>query len=288
MITTADNILKDITDEIINIEKIPHGLANEVYKVSTSNNQYILKVYNRLPNFNNSKVLLENCIEKNIKIPTIIKNEVIDGKIVHLYEFIDGKHKSILNDDEIKKLVFIISNIDVLIKDYEFENTIFTKLDKYLNYFDNNKAKKVDQKIIDNLMSKLTNINQYSNLVMVHGDISPTNIIFSDTMHVLDFDEAIIAPKSYELVSAIIKFCYKDGSFNLEQANKIIKEYSILKDIDKIEFINSWYLYIVKVILEKLYLYEINEIDLYDEVQIKDNWELWYKLFLDEKIIDLI
>lgn len=288
MTTTIDNILKIIPGEIVSIEKIPHGLANEVYKVSTTNNNYILKVYNRLPNFNNSKILLDNCSNKNIYIPTIIKEEIIDGKTIHLYEFIEGEHKSLLNDFEIKKLVSIISNINVLSTNYDFENTIFNKLNKYVNYFNNNKANKVDQNIIDNLLNNVTTTSDYNDLVMVHGDISPTNIIINNELYVLDFDEAVIAPISYELVSSLIKFCYKEGNFNIEQAHKIIKEFCSLKHVDKNEFINAWYLYIVKVILEKLYLYEIDEIDLYDEVQIKDNWELWYKLYLDKKILDLI
>ena len=54
------------------------------------------------------------------------------------------------------------------------------------------------------------------------------------------------------------------------------------------DIINVWNFYIIKVLLEKIYLYETNKIDLRDENQQRDNWEDWLCILNENLIEDIL
>jgi len=70
-----------------------------------------------------------------------------------------------------------------------------------------------------------------TNLVYVHGDLNPDNVLIDTekTLHIIDFADAVLAPSEYEIVAIICElFCfekpYMDGYFG---------EYDIVKLADK-------------------------------------------------------
>ena len=50
----------------------------------------------------------------------------------------------------------------------------------------------------------------------------------------------------------------------------------------------NFYLYIIKVIIEKIYYHLLLGLDLESEEQKKDYWKWWYYLLLNDKTIDSI
>lgn len=49
-----------------------------------------------------------------------------------------------------------------------------------------------------------------------------------------------------------------------------------------------WEFYILKVILEKIALYQMGKIDLSDPRQKKDGWEKWYNLLNDLNLTQVL
>lgn len=105
---------------------------------------------------------------------------------------------------------------------------------------------------------------------------------------IIDFDECVVAPIGYEFIVFLIKYCFQNGIFDLQKANRIMRQYhkifstyyknsSYLKEL--------WYFYISKVLLEKLYYYDLGYIELEDPIQIKDNYLWWLKLLTDQYIV---
>ena len=126
-----------------------------------------------------------------------------------------------------------------------------------------------------------------SSYFVVHGDISPTNLLWTKRgdIYLLDFDEAILAPAEYDLIVAVVKFSKRGPFFDIKLARKMIEKYTKLDRMHKMsELSNVWDLYILKVLLEKIYLHETGAIDLYSKEQMVDNWLDWYNLLTDKDI----
>jgi len=107
-------------------------------------------------------------------------------------------------------------------------------------------------------------------------------------LYVIDFDESIVAPKEYEIITTVIKVCFKYKDFDIKTASKILKVYFSLNNTSVEKLKTIWDFYILKVIIEKIALYQMEKIDIYDERQLKDSWEYWYKLLQNKELKDQI
>lgn len=285
----VDGIVEEhIKEPLVNMEKIETGLANTVYFVETTMNKYIVKIYRKNIDQTAINALIKIAKKHKIKILKNIDNTFYSFKncTICIYEYVEGKHIKKLSNEQINKIVDFIK-IDKPTKGKY--NNLLDKVNFYYESLRELETKKIRRDFIEELLRrymKLQNYNIFYEKELVHGDLTPTNIIWddNDSYTIIDLDETIEFTKLYDLIVFAIKFSKNGSEIDVKMAKKILKPFN---DYTKIDIINVWNFYLLKVILEKIYLYEIGKIDLTDEKQMKDNWEDWYKI-LESGVIEEI
>ena len=134
---------------------------------------------------------------------------------------------------------------------------------------------------------KLQNYNIFDEKQLVHGDMSPSNLIWSENgeFTLLDLDEVIEFTKLYDLVVFALNASRNKCEIDIKLANKILKPFD---NYTKIDIINVWNFYLLKVILEKIYLYEIGKIDLREQTGSEDDFEDWLYILNSNIIEDIL
>jgi len=271
------------------ISKMRYGITNKVYKLEVENKVYLLKEYIGKCNDLCKNKLLQYCKTNNINVPIVIKEEKINNRKFGLFEYIYAKHKFTLNQRELTMLNETISKMSIPVKlsDYS-ENNILVKIENYIQILTNASDYKISEDLIKELLLKYRILNiqepEYS-FAIIHGDLSCVNMLWKNKeLYILDFDESIVAPKEYEAISTIIKLFFHYDDFDLMPALSFLSYYcnenhTSLEKLQKI-----WDFYILKVIIEKLALYQIGDIDVEDSKQKKDSWEYWYQLLCNDKL----
>lgn len=285
-----------LKDEILNAFtfnkaiRSQHGVANEVYCLEFNEIKLMLKIYKNIPDADLSDYLIDMCRKNGLNVPIILKCGTYLGQKYVLTKFIEGNHIYEIDDEIIRQIINLAIKIPIPNLTKVCKKTIYNKTNLYYETLKKKKETKLPYEYIEKTIAKyetiICKINM-ENLFIVHGDISPTNLLWNNRKFtaILDFDETILAPAEYEVIVTIIKFCKKNNFFDVSLAKKMAKQYiemSKSNSIDRLCMI--WNLYIIKVLLEKFYLHELNIIDLYEERQLSDNWMTWYELMNDESI----
>lgn len=278
-----------IDEEVIDIKQLNGGLANLVYVVTTKSKKYVAKIYKKDIDQKAIEALIDIANMNNIKVLNTVDNNFYNyhNCTICIYDYIEGKHIKKLNNDQIDKIISFIK-IDKKC------NGKFTNLLDKVNFYYNNlrelATKKIRRDVIDELLRrymKLQNYNIFYEKEFVHGDLTPSNIIWDDNgdYTLIDLDETIEFTKLYDLIVFAFKFSKTDSTIDIKTAKRILKPFD---NYTKIDIINVWNFYILKVILEKIYLYEIGKIDLLDENQKMDSWEDWYNILNSGIIEDIL
>lgn len=277
-------------NNISKVKRMKNGISNKVYKIEASEKNYLFKEY--VGNFNKKckSELLKHCEEHEINIPVLKNYITLNQRVFYLYDFIDGRHKYKLNERNLNLFVDILLKIDIEINIEEYlEDNIYVKTNQYVKDLERISNYKIDDKIVLDL------INQYKSLNMdmlclryylVHGDLSYTNLIWQgQKLFIIDFDEAIVAPKEYEIISAIVKMNFSNNNFDILNAKRLLNVYldKCPCDLKTLELI--WKFYILKVIIEKVALFQNGIINILNKRQQKDSWKIWYELYKNEEIV---
>lgn len=274
---------------VIELKKLDGGITNIVYLVTTTKKKYIAKIYRKSIDKECIGELINICKKNHINVlePTDNNFYNVHNCNICIYEYVEGKHIKKLSNEQINKVLnFIKLNKETNLKTSKL-------LDKVNFYYDSLRqmdTKKINRNLIDELLRKymkLQNYNIFNENEIVHGDLTPFDIVWDENNNptILDLDEATTFTKLYDLVVFAIKFNKNGREIDIKQAKKILKPFD---DYTKVDIINIWNFYILKVLLEKIYLYEIDKIDLLDDDQKTDNWEDWYSILNSSVIEDIL
>lgn len=281
-------ISENLKEDIIEMKKLDGGIANIVYLVNTLSNKYIVKIYKKNIDQKAINALINIANKNNINVLKTVDNNFYSyrNSTICIYNYIEGKHLKKLTTEQIDKVLEFIK-IDK--KSNGKFNSLLDKVNFYYESLRELKTKKIRREIIDELLRrymKLQNYNIFYEHELVHGDLAPTNIIWDEDNNytLIDLDETVEFTKLYDLIVFAIKFSKNGSDIDIKIAKKILKPFD---DYTKVDIINVWNFYILKVILEKIYLYEIGKIDLLDENQMRDNWEDWLNI-LNSSVIEEI
>ena len=276
------------------VTRAQHGVANEVYCLEFREAKFILKLYKDIFDSRTADFLIDVCKQNGINVPRVLKQGVYADRKYILMEFAEGRHMYEMADKNISQIVNLVTKLPTRDVAGICENTIYRKTDLYCSFLKGLRETRLPCKYIDDVIAKYESVicgMDKENLFIVHGDISPTNLLWSgeNLTAILDFDEAVLAPAEYDLIVAVIKFCKVASILNVDLAKKMIRQYIETNQLSDANALRStWYLYISKVLLEKFYLHESAVIDLYDERQLKDDWRAWYELMNNEDMCKVV
>ena len=162
------------------------GYCNKNYIVTVNNNKYIVRK------------LLRNDIDRELewRVLGLVYLQDITAKPlfydkVHsfmIFEFLEGRHKRVLNMDDITLLAYSLKKLHSIIID--------------------NKPIRIE---IENQNSELIEalkvIEKYPNEYrLCHNDLNPENIIFNKGVKVIDFEYAGVNDRYFDLASVCIEF----------------------------------------------------------------------------------
>ena len=278
-----------IDEEIIDFKKIDSGITNFVYLVNTKEKKYVVKTYKKDINEEMINDLIHICEKNGIKVINTIDNNFykINNNTICIYEYVEGKHVKKLTNEQTEKIIEFIK----LDKPSDAKGKcLLDKVDFYYNSLREMDTKKIHRVYIDELLKrymKLKNYTIFNEKELVHGDLGPTNIIWDENNNytIIDLDETTLFTKLYDLIVLAINYSKDGNKIDEKMAKKILKS---MDGYTKIDIINVWNFYLLKVILEKIYLYEINKIDLRDELELEDNWEDYYEILNSSVIEDIL
>lgn len=251
-------------------------LANIVYLLKIKNKKYILKKYNYNYDFCLSNRLYKLCENNNISIiKPLNKNTIkVNDDKYNIFPYVKNKF-TLLKPDKFFNDYLKVNRIT------KGKNEILNKMDNYsklikkINYKDSILENEINDilYIYDNLDKYETNKEVYIN----HGDISKNNMIYNKQYYLIDFDEANIGWKLYDLAVIIIKNYTKKDKICMKKVNKLL----VKNQISEKELNNIIKMYLCKILLEKFYLHLIGKIDLFDKMQKKDDYIRYYKILIN-------
>ncbi len=273
-----DKICKKL--KLKNIRKMKNGIANHVIKCKYKNQIVIVKFYSKLKNYDYD--FIKKILKNDISCNKLIEYHQYDNYNVGIYSFINGKIKRYFSNKMLIQLFDELNKLYSIKLDKHNSYTIYDKVDNYYK-----SLKNINDKTIKEIIKKYEKLDIYSNNnVILHGDLVYTNIIWNNKINLIDFDETIIGPIEYELASFLIKNCFENGKFDYKYAVKIINFYK--KNNYSLSSIKNYcYLYIIKVLLEKLYYSHLYDLNLESNSQKKDYWLWWYNLLKEIELIDM-
>lgn len=267
------DILEKYSIKESKINKVNQGYINDVWDVTTLENRYILKRFNKV---NKEKLNYLLSIEDSLLnlCPNIIKNnfgelstELDNTELYVLYEFVVGRHlnrsdvtpelakdiggylgklhKELFNIGQHMEKNYLsslhisapkISEITGLLK----ENRNEKKYAKLLN----NKLKilrEIDYNEINSFMSQLP-------LQIVHGDFYLDNLIYTNNNEwkIIDFEQSGMFYKEYEIARALFMICYNSDDtrqYNFEKVSKFLDGYKENNDISDLRNVIKLFLY---------------------------------------------
>ena len=285
------NVLNSISiDKIIRYGKINNGVANIVYLVKTRIGNYIVKKYLHNYNFELSEKLYNLYDENKIKCIRPVNKKPIYYNNYYYNVFPYKKNQSEINKDNIYNLFNSIITCKKEIQNNIFK-TLSERVKEYSNYLENkknlNKSTIYDVKYVLKVFNTIKNDELFKKSYLNHGDISKTNIIYNNrSYYIIDFDECCIANELYDFSVIAVKFFENNNRFlrnDLKRLITLVKDHMPNYTIH--DYYNSIKYYLCKILLEKFYLYEKNEINLYDKTQRKDYFKKYIYLLEDLDII---
>lgn len=283
-----ENVLSNITNsnKILSFKREFGGVSNFVYRVLTKSSKYIIKKYIYNYDFNLCNKLYDVYEENKINVIRPLNKKIINynGFCYNVFEY--------------KKINFFkrdipLNYIDNLLKcerKVNIDETITSKCNKYYLYLTKNEIKKLvikeDVDYVISIYKKIMNSDLIKERYINHGDISKSNIIFSNHKYfIIDFDEVNVTTPLYDFAVSVIKLCIKNNKIDKKKYNHLkkimINKYEKYTNCDLDNIIKF---YLCKILIEKFYLYEIGKIDLFCRKQLKDNYKRYINIL---KLFDL-
>lgn len=283
--------------DIYSYKHLNGGLMNTIWKVETSLGNLIIKIYDLKRNLNTSNKTMK--LWKNfVVVPEAINSERIkyNGKNVLVYKYISGEEIAHPNYQQLQQILNIIKTTNKEFDNIKKGQKKISTVEKQYNYLKKLKSTKIDNNIVKDVMTSFEKIKEYINEKSTyygHFDLNYGNILWdkNNLFGVIDFDEASVCTKEYELVVFATKHCMIEDEFDEYYLYEILKLYyeNLTKEIID-EYKKTFKFYTIKVLMEKFYLYQKNIINIYDKRQSSDNWNWWYKLYnsVDEIMDNII
>ena len=276
---------------------ITEGVENTNYLIKTSEQDYILTIYEKRVDENDLPFfikLLSNLSENNFPCPKPISNKnnekinKIKNKNAALVTFLNGQSKNKITSEDCFEIGKITAQLHEITKKFNINRKNNLSIESWQNIFEKTIKQKID---LDETIIKKT--KNYLNFLkdkwpkdlpqgIIHADLFPDNIFFTNNKvsGIIDFYFACNDFFAYEIAICINSLCFDNNStFNMTKAKNLIDGYTSIRTLSEDE---KKYLPILSMGAAMRFfltrLYDFYHTDNKADVKIKDPFEYLKKI----------
>ena len=276
---------------------ITEGVENTNYLIKTSEQDYILTIYEKRVDENDLPFfikLLSYLSENKFPCPKPIANKNnekinrIKNKNAALVTFLNGQSKNKITSEECFEIGKITAQLHEITKTFNIYRKNNLSIQSWKNIFEKTIKQKndLDESIIKKTKKYLNFLEDKwpKNLPegIIHADLFPDNIFFSNNKvsGIIDFYFACNDFFAYEIAICINSICFDNNStFNMTKARNLIDGYSSIRTLSDDE---KKYLPILSMGAAMRFfltrLYDFYHTDNKADVKIKDPFEYLKKI----------
>jgi homoserine kinase type II len=276
---------------------ITEGVENTNYLIKTSEQDYILTIYEKRVDENDLPFfikLLSYLSENKFPCPKPIANKNnekinrIKNKNAALVTFLNGQSKNKITSEECFEIGKITAQLHEITKKFNINRKNNLSIENWESIFEKTIKQKID--LDESIIKKTKNYLNFlkdkwpKNLPqgIIHADLFPDNIFFTNNKvsGIIDFYFACNDFFAYEIAICINSLCFDNNStFNMTKAKNLIDGYSSTRELSEDE---KKYLPILSMGAAMRFfltrLYDFYHTDNKANVKIKDPFEYLKKI----------
>ena len=276
---------------------ITEGVENTNYFIKTSQQDYILTIYEKRVDENDLPFfikLLSSLSDNRFPCPKPIANKnnekinKIKNKNAALVTFLNGQSKNKITSEDCFEIGKITAQLHEITKKFKISRKNNLSIESWQNIFEKTIKKKID--LDESIIKKTKN---YLNFLkdkwpkdlpqgIIHADLFPDNIFFTNNKvsGIIDFYFACNDFFAYEIAICINSLCFDNNStFNMTKAKNLIDGYTSIRTLSEDE---KKYLPILSMGAAMRFfltrLYDFYHTDNKADVKIKDPFEYLKKI----------
>lgn len=276
---------------------ITEGVENTNYLIKTSEQDYILTIYEKRVDENDLPFfikLLSYLSENKFPCPKPIANKNnekinrIKNKNAALVTFLNGQSKNKITSEECFEIGKITAQLHEITKKFNINRKNNLSIENWESIFEKTIKQKID--LDESIIKKTKNYLNFlkdkwpKNLPqgIIHADLFPDNIFFTNNKvsGIIDFYFACNDFFAYEIAICINSLCFDNNStFNMTKAKNLIDGYTYIRTLSEDE---KKYLPILSMGAAMRFfltrLYDFYHTDNKADVKIKDPFEYLKKI----------
>ena len=276
---------------------ITEGVENTNYLIKTSEQDYILTIYEKRVDENDLPFfikLLSYLSENKFPCPKPIANKNnekinrIKNKNAALVTFLNGQSKNKITSEECFEIGKITAQLHEITKKFDINRKNNLSIENWESIFEKTIKQKID--LDESIIKKTKNYLNFlkdkwpKNLPqgIIHGDLFPDNIFFTNNKvsGIIDFYFACNDFFAYEIAICINSLCFDNNfTFNMTKAKNLIDGYTSIRTLSEDE---KKYLPILSMGAAMRFfltrLYDFYHTDNKADVKIKDPFEYLKKI----------
>jgi homoserine kinase type II len=276
---------------------ITEGVENTNYLIKTSEQDYILTIYEKRVDENDLPFfikLLSYLSENKFPCPKPIANKNnekinrIKNKNAALVTFLNGQSKNKINSEECFEIGKITAKLHEITEKFDINRKNNLSIENWESIFEKTIKQKID--LDESIIKKTKNYLNFlkdkwpKNLPqgIIHADLFPDNIFFTNNKvsGIIDFYFACNDFFAYEIAICINSLCFDNNStFNMTKAKNLIDGYTSIRTLSEDE---KKYLPILSMGAAMRFfltrLYDFYHTDNKADVKIKDPFEYLKKI----------
>lgn len=276
---------------------ITEGVENTNYLIKTSEQDYILTIYEKRVDENDLPFfikLLSYLSENKFPCPKPIANKNnekinrIKNKNAALVTFLNGQSKNKITSEECFEIGKITAQLHEITKKFDINRKNNLSIENWESIFEKTIKQKID--LDESIIKKTKNYLNFlkdkwpKNLPqgIIHADLFPDNIFFTNNKvsGIIDFYFACNDFFAYEIAICINSLCFDNNStFNMTKAKNLIDGYTSIRTLSEDE---KKYLPILSMGAAMRFfltrLYDFYHTDNKADVKIKDPFEYFKKI----------
>ena len=276
---------------------ITEGVENTNYFIKTSEQDYILTIYEKRVDENDLPFfikLLSSLSDNRFPCPKPIANKnnekinKIKNKNAALVTFLNGQSKNKITSEECFEIGKITAQLHEITKKFDINRKNNLSIENWESIFEKTIKQKID--LDESIIKKTKNYLNFlkdkwpKNLPqgIIHADLFPDNIFFTNNKvsGIIDFYFACNDFFAYEIAICINSLCFDNNStFNMTKAKNLIDGYTSIRTLSEDE---KKYLPILSMGAAMRFfltrLYDFYHTDNKADVKIKDPFEYLKKI----------